>query len=224
MDQPDWLPESLVLWAWAHLKGLDKERGAGTALTLAIHGLALLALLYVVTDSRRAGLPAPEVNVSLSPTASLAKAETTPQPQLVQPTQPVDVKAPDITITDTSSLRAMPVVTEANATPGQSEYLYRLWRFGALYMHLPRSALISGAQGVVYVHVVIDRAGMAALVEIDTSSGNPELDAAVIDFIKKAQPLPVFPDSLGMDYFSTVWRFGFGAAAVAGKMDALTRH
>lgn len=221
MTEPDWLPESLVFWLWPHLK----KRGVGWALTAAVHALAVMLALYVVVavDNRSPGAAEQAIDVSLT-TGSSTKTVAKPQPVLVQPPQSVVVQPPDIVIPNNASLRALPSITLANASQGQSEYLYRLWRFTQRYMQFPRNILLSGGGGVVWVHVVINRAGMAEVVEIDQSSGSPELDAAAITVIKRAQPLPIFPDSLGADYFSTVIRFGYGPTGVEGKMDALDRR
>jgi TonB family protein len=207
MDEPDWLPESLVLWLWPHLK----KQGAGAVLTAGIHLLALLLVFYVVVDTRTPGSPEQSVNVSLTNSVGMSPQDTL-QPKLIQPAQSM-VELPQFTVTDTAALRAMPVVTASNATQGQSQYLLRLWRFTLQYMRFPRNSLLSGQGGVVLVHVVIDRGGMADLIEIDTSSGNPELDAAALDVIRRAQPLPLFPDNLASDYFSTVIRLGYGSGA-----------
>jgi TonB family protein len=195
-----------------------KTRLGSAILTITVHALILFGIFYVAKQDGTPGIETPSTNVF---TLDLgAPQPDVPQPpKFIEPEQP-QITPPVFTIIDRATYAAVPVITASNATPGQSEYLLRLWRFALRYMVFPRNALISGEGGVVLVHVVIDREGNAVLVEIDTSSGNQELDAAALNVIKRAQPLPIFPENLGLEYFSTVMRFGYGPSGVQGRMDA----
>jgi protein TonB len=196
-----------------------KGRAASIALTAAVHALVLFGIFYVATDHSTPGLAVPSSNVFTLDLGAPQPEQPQP-PQFIEPKQP-DIAPPVFTVVDRTTYAALPVITAANATPGQSEYLLRLWRFAQRYMQFPRNALLSGEGGVVMVHVVIDREGNAVLIEIDTSSGNKELDNAAMNVLKRAEPLPIFPENLGLEYFSTVIRFGYGPAAVAGRYEAL---
>ena len=205
MAQPSHLPRNFGLSAY-------KARLYGWIMAVALHLVAAAALFYVgwiIASSP--GIPDPEINVALTAVPSLADPGPQIPPQLVQPRTPVALP-PELAIApELAELRSIPLVTAASATRGESQYLLRLWRFVLMNMRFPRNALLAGIRGVVWVHVVIDRDGRARLVEIETSSGSPELDAAALDVIVRSQPLPPLPDDFEEDYFSTVIRLGYGA-------------
>ena len=64
------------------------------------------------------------------------------------------------------------------------------------YKRYPPRAQYRGEEGTVLVTFVVNRHGEVLNHEVERSSGNPLLDKEALAMIKRAQPLPVFPDEL----------------------------
>lgn len=81
----------------------------------------------------------------------------------------------------------------SNAAPNwQSQLLGHLNR----YKRYPSDARRRGQEGVVKLRFVIDAKGQVLSYEISGRSGNPSLDRATLQMIRRAQPLPAPPAEL----------------------------
>ncbi len=78
----------------------------------------------------------------------------------------------------------------------QGHYMARLQAWLGKHKKYPRRARVRRQEGTVLLHLVIDRDGSLREYRIKKSSGYDLLDRAAIAMIKRAQPLPRFPDSL----------------------------
>jgi protein TonB len=78
----------------------------------------------------------------------------------------------------------------------QGDYVGRLQAWLGKHKKYPRRARVRRQEGTVLLHLVIDRDGSLREYRIKKSSGYDLLDRAAIAMIKRAQPLPRFPDSL----------------------------
>ncbi len=88
-------------------------------------------------------------------------------------------------------------------SPAKITFRTELLRHIARFQRYPRAAERQRLQGTVHAEFSMDRTGKVVNVWVRTSSGQPILDQAAIDTIKRAQPLPsippVLPDSLKVD-------------------------
>ncbi len=82
------------------------------------------------------------------------------------------------------------------APRAQGDYVGRLQSWLGKHKKYPRRARVRRQEGTVLLHLVIDRDGSLREYRIKESSGYDLLDRAAIAMIKRAQPLPRFPDSL----------------------------
>lgn len=92
-----------------------------------------------------------------------------------------------------AGLREMP-----NSAPSPARITFRteLLRHIARFQRYPRGAERRHLQGTVRTVFLMDRDGRVLGVWVTTSSGQPILDQAAIDTIRRAQPLPPIPSNL----------------------------
>jgi protein TonB len=86
-----------------------------------------------------------------------------------------------------------PGVAGEGTGPGD-EYFERLRRWLAKHKHYPQDALKQKQQGTVTVAFVLARDGTVLSADIERSSGYPLIDAATLDMMRKASPVPPLPD------------------------------
>ncbi|QUS38446.1 TonB family protein [Tardiphaga alba] len=120
------------------------------------------------------------VEQSLAP----VEQETAPQPQPAPSPRPAAV--PEQKPAGGGQSRPMPVGT---ASRFQRVLLTHIER----YQSYPATARRDGHEDTVFVVFAMRRDGTVARVEIKSSSGQPILDQAAIETIRRAQPLPKIP-------------------------------
>lgn len=64
------------------------------------------------------------------------------------------------------------------------------------FKHYPQEARRKGETGTVMLHFAVDRQGRVIVGEIAESSGSARLDAAALDMLRRAAPLPAMPDEM----------------------------
>ena len=79
----------------------------------------------------------------------------------------------------------------------QSQYGKTAHHWLNKHKRYPRRAEYRGDEGTVQVTFVVNRHGEVLSYGLERSSGNTLLDKEALAMIKRAQPLPVFPDELG---------------------------
>jgi protein TonB len=78
------------------------------------------------------------------------------------------------------------------------------------FFYYPAAALAVHRTGLVMVHFLVRRNGQIDRLQVGKSSGDPELDKAAIDIMRKAQPLPPIPDRMHTDRVDGELPINFG--------------
>ncbi|SFJ86588.1 energy transducer TonB [Methylophaga sulfidovorans] len=147
-------------------------------------------------------------------TETKVKAKPKPKPQKVvekvvekevEPVQPVKTQ----TVASTVSSKSDNKQTSQKKTTGQASaqlsggqiaaqksYYSELAATLAKHKRYPMASRRRGEEGIVKLFFVVDRTGKVLEFRIAKSSGSARLDEAVISMLKKAQPLPSFPDDM----------------------------
>ena len=76
------------------------------------------------------------------------------------------------------------------------DYHARLRVWLERHKRYPRRARRRREQGVVVLRFVVDRMGAVLDLEVEGTSGHPLLDAAALDMVRRAQPLPKMPSAM----------------------------
>ena len=84
------------------------------------------------------------------------------------------------------------------------------------FFYYPDAALAGRITGVVTMHFSVRRDGRMERLEIGKSSGDPALDKAAIDIVRKAQPLPPIPDRMHTDRVEGDLPINFGVRSFSG--------
>lgn len=191
----------------------NRAQRVGIAVALALHGVAIAALLscapvrraladaapvmvsYLIAPSPPA--PAPDVlpkPLPVKPMRALPPRPTVPEPLLA-----VDAHATAPTSTPVPEVRQpLPPIQEAAPAPPAApapQAPITPPSFNAAYLDnpppaYPALARRSGEQGRVLLRVLVNAAGGADTVELRTSSGSPRLDHAALDTVKRWRFVP----------------------------------
>lgn len=186
----------------------------GLAVAIAAHGM--IAGLVIITHTL---VPPPKpagvaILLDLPPLTPLAKApEPQPkpkpkpvvkklQPAAAKPAPPQAVALPQAVSEPpvTESIAPVPASTQA-APPLPDPQAVSSWQ-SRLLAHLerhkrfPSQAQSRRLRGTVLVAFSLDRSGLVLAQAVDTSSGHPSLDAAALDMLTRAQPLPAPPPEI----------------------------
>jgi protein TonB len=78
------------------------------------------------------------------------------------------------------------------------------------FFYYPEAARMRHARGMALVHFIVRRNGRLDQLEIATSSGDPSLDYAARDMVRRAQPLPPIPDRMRVDTVDAIMPIAFG--------------
>jgi protein TonB len=124
-----------------------------------------------------------------------------PQPLVAQPkpirTTPSDTTSMQPVVKQqTAEVESMPKQDLARDKALQQTYFTELATMLAMHKRYPVSSRRKGEEGVVKLYFVVDRAGSVLDFRIAESSGFKKLDEAVLRMLKKAQPLPAFPQDM----------------------------
>ena len=147
-------------------------------------------------------------------TETKVKAQPKPKPQKVveeviekevEPVKPVKQHTVASSTTSTSDNKQ----TSQKKTTGQAStqlsggqiaaqksYYSELAATLAKHKRYPMASRRRGEEGIVKLFFIVDRTGKVLEFRITKSSGSARLDEAVISMLKKAQPLPSFPDDM----------------------------
>ncbi len=133
------------------------------------------------------------------------------KPSVHKPLPPVPVKAPpaekttaprNVEAPPTTSPSAASATTSSHASHDpvtwQGELLARLERF----KRYPEAAQSTHQEGTSLLHFVMDRKGHVLSASLKRSAGHELLDAETLALIRRAEPLPIPPDSIKGDPLS----------------------
>jgi protein TonB len=142
---------------------------------------------------------APEVEPEPVPEATMPEpvaVAPTPSPAPVEPVV-AEVTPPPTPIETPTPPLAKPV-SAAQARREQNAYVRALMAWLLKYRVYPDAAKKDKAQGVVQVRFTIDRGGRVLASSVQKSGGHAALDAAALDVLSRASPVPPMPDSMRM--------------------------
>ncbi|MNF66507.1 Filamentous hemagglutinin [compost metagenome] len=143
-------------------------------------------------------LPPPPPKPRPKPPKPEPKPEPKPRPQ--PPVEPPPSSAPvsDSVPVPNAKPAARPSPQAGNPAPSQAKASWqsRLLAHLNRYKRYPEDARRRGQQGVVKLRFVVDARGQVQSFELAARSGNPSLDRATLQMIRRAQPLPAPPPEL----------------------------
>lgn len=99
---------------------------------------------------------------------------------------------------------AAPVVT-----PQQITWQSRLGTYLARFKRYPISAQRRNEQGIVLMHLVIQRDGKVLSAKVVRGSGFADLDEAAAEWVTRASPVPAFPDDMAQERLDVTVPFRF---------------
>ena len=163
--------------------------------------------------------PTPPVARQPEPAPAPATVESAPVPQqsvaainlapvAPQPQQPLESTVDDDTSPTTTepapsrppttAVAPTPVLEVADADLAQlrSQYGKAAQRLLNSHKRYPKSAEYRREEGIVLVSFVVNLRGEVLEAKVERSSGKPLLDREALAAIRRAQPLPVFPEEL----------------------------
>lgn len=137
----------------------------------------------------------PTVEKQKLPIIEKAVKETSLQTQLNKEKILAEPNAESATVAPQSIAMATETLAEVTPVKSQAEQEVEPPRFGAAYLNNPAPAYPPLArrlseQGRVLLKVLVTEEGLAAMVQVDTSSGHNKLDQAAIDAVKKWSFIP----------------------------------
>ncbi|SEJ74201.1 protein TonB [Pseudomonas linyingensis] len=143
-------------------------------------------------------LPPPPPKPRPKPPKPEPKPEPKPRPR--PPVEPPPSSAPvsDSVPVPNAKPAARPSPQAGNPAPSQAKASWqsRLLAHLNRYKRYPEDARRRGQQGVVKLRFVVDARGQVQSFELAARSGNPSLDRATLQMIRRAQPLPAPPPEL----------------------------
>lgn len=133
----------------------------------------------------------------------MVEPEPVTQPAVVKPAQRVLTSKAPVKHTNQQAQRKQTTGKANSVTSGGSKattqsYFSKLAATLARHKRYPITSRRRGEEGIVKLFFVVDRQGRVQEFRITESSGYKRLDDAVIDMLKKAQPLPAFPADMEM--------------------------
>ena len=103
---------------------------------------------------------------------------------------------PETPASTTTAAAPTPVLDTVDLAQLQSQYGKTAHHWLNKHKRYPRRAEYRGDEGTVLVTFVVNRHGEVLDYSLEQSSGNALLDKEALAMIRRAQPLPVFPDEL----------------------------
>lgn len=174
------------------------------AATGLIH-LAVGAALLLQWQLHKAKAPEPILFVQITEQKAEKPIETPPLPKFEAPKVDVPLfQLPDIpkqpnAITPPPQPRVAATPPVAPDVKAVEAYQLKLMRHLNAYKRYPRAQEARGETGTAFLHFVLDRQGSVRSFRITRSSGNAALDAATLDMIQRASPVPVPPTEIWRD-------------------------
>jgi periplasmic protein TonB len=120
------------------------------------------------------------------------------EPEAVAAPTPPALTPPPPAVMSTSPGASIPTVRKATSRTA-SAFQRALFTHIARFQNYPEEARRNRTQGTVQILFTMQRDGVVTDVQIQESSGHSDLDAAAVDTIRRAQPLPAIPSDLPDD-------------------------
>lgn len=134
-----------------------------------------------------------------------------------QPTEAMNAQpagAPSADSAASSAGGVAGLAAEINAAPREGSATAQTavpdsWRQATMahlgrHKRYPANARAAAMEGEVKLRLRIDQAGRVLASTVERSSGEKTLDAAALDLVRRAQPLPALPASMGMSEFELI--------------------
>lgn len=144
-----------------------------------------------------AKVPAPPPAVE-TPAIDSTPAEVAPPPApMTAPAlRPVET---EVAAAAEAPTRPLSRAERARAAREQNDFLRQLMAWLAQHRTYPDAAKKDKTQGTAVVRFSIDRQGRVLSASINRSSGSTVLDAAALEVLQRASPVPAMPASMGRD-------------------------
>ena len=202
-----------LLIGFASSPAPEKSEPAAMAITMAAEPSAPPAPAQQVPDGPQQEETPPEPEV-VKPVEKLPEAPVIPnvRADVVIPTKPKEQPSPEPVkpkppVNQTTAPSAPPLppkptagapvqgTPSAGRTKAQQTWQGRVMAKLERSKRFPAAAQRAGDQDLVYVSITIDRSGRVLQSRLVTSKGIPALDAAALETVKRASPLPAPPES-----------------------------
>tara|TARA_R110001606_G_scaffold363430_3_gene517562 strand:- start:20470 stop:21321 length:852 start_codon:yes stop_codon:yes gene_type:complete len=151
----------------------------------------------------------PEVKKVTEKKKEIPKEKPKPTKPIQEKTVTAAKKSTEKPTSSTSTVRDEKITTgsEKTITTGgqkgaERSYFSELSAKLARYKRYPNRARRLNEEGIVVLFITVNRDGTVSESYISKSSGYPKLDNAVLSMLKKASPLPAFPDDMAQSKLS----------------------
>jgi periplasmic protein TonB len=171
------------------------------AVVVAIHAAAIAGyMVWHQPDDQELGDDLPVISVELTaPQIDMteqAKVDAPTPPDETSPDAILPQEKPPEKVEQTSPAPRTTVAEAASAPRIDPSWTSLLVKRIQDVKSYPSEARARNEQGAVTVTFTVDRDGHVRSPRVVRSSGHPDLDAAAIAWIQRAQPLPAFPASM----------------------------
>jgi len=143
--------------------------------------------------------PEPEPELEPEPEPEPDPQPTPPRPRAESPrtaTSQAPTSSPSATAAPAGESHAQDNETRGS-TPGPSaDYMTHLKAWLERHKRYPRGAQMRRQEGTALLHFVMDREGRILEYRLQESSGHATLDREVEAMLKRAEPLPTFPEEM----------------------------
>jgi periplasmic protein TonB len=171
------------------------------AIVVAVHAAAVTGYMFWhQPDDQELGDELPLISIELTaPQIDMteqAKVDAPTPPDETSPDAILPEEKPPEKVEQTSPAPRTTVAEAASAPRIDPEWTSHLVQRIQDVKSYPSEARARNEQGAVTVAFTVDRDGHVRSPRVVLSSGHPDLDAAAIAWIERAQPLPAFPASM----------------------------
>jgi periplasmic protein TonB len=184
-------PRDIARWSFA------------AALVIAIHAAVIGGYMLWHEPDTDIGDDAPVISIELT----APQIDQQEQMKVDEPTPPKETSSdavlpeekPPEKVEQVSPAPRTTMRTEASAPKVDPSWASLIVKHFHRFESYPAGARARNEQGVVHMALTINREGHVLARHIVTSSGFPDLDAAALAWVERAEPMPAFPASMTED-------------------------